>query len=102
MNLFPLVPFCSDEMRPLIGAYFTHEYSIQAAAFFNPSIVVSPNQTHVEEGSYRFILSFRSTGEGHISSIEFRSGILDKNNHITFDPISRFVETPEVIKNPHI
>jgi predicted GH43/DUF377 family glycosyl hydrolase len=89
----------SDEMRTLIGAYFTHEYSIQAAAFFNPSIVVSPNQDHVEEGCYRFILSFRSTGEGHISSIEFRSGILDKNNHITFDPVSRFVETPEVIKN---
>jgi len=89
----------SDEMRTLIGAYYTHEYSIQAAAFFNPSIVVSPDQSHVEEGCYRFILSFRSTGEGHISSIEFRSGILDKNNHITFDPVSRFVETPELIKN---
>ena len=88
-----------DEMRPLIGAYFTHEYSIQAAAFFNPSIVVSPNQDHVKKGCYRFILSFRSTGEGHISSIEFRSGILDKNNHITFDPVSKFVETPELIKN---
>jgi predicted GH43/DUF377 family glycosyl hydrolase len=89
----------SDEMRSLIGAYYTHEYSIQAAAFFNPSIVVSPNQDHVDEGCYRFILSFRSTGEGHISSIEFRSGILDKNNHITFDPVSKFVEAPEVIKN---
>ena len=89
----------SDEMRSLIGAYFTHEYSIQAAAFFNPSIVISPNQSHVSAGCYRFILSFRSTGEGHISSIEFRSGILDKNNHITFDPISRYVETPKVVKN---
>ncbi len=89
----------TDEMRTLIGAYFTHEYSIQAAAFFNPSIVISPIQTHVEEGCYRFILSFRSTGEGHISSIEFRSGILDEKNKITFDPISRYVETPEVIKN---
>jgi predicted GH43/DUF377 family glycosyl hydrolase len=89
----------SDELRLLIGAYFTHEYSIQAAAFFNPSIVISPNQNHVDKGCYRFILSFRSTGEGHISSIEFRSGILDKNNHITFDPISRYVETPKVVKN---
>lgn len=89
----------SDEMQSLIGAYFTHEYSIQSAAFFNPSIVASPIQNHVEKGSLRVVLSFRSTGEGHISSIEFRSGILDKNNHITFDPVSGFVETPEVIKN---
>lgn len=89
----------SDELKHLIGAYFTHEYSIQAAAFFNPSIVISPIQSHVKEGSVRCILSFRSTGEGHISSIEFRSGILDENNHLTFDPVSRFVETPEVIKN---
>jgi len=90
----------SDERRCLIGSYFTHEYSIQAAAFFNPSIVAHPDQSGIEEGSLRFILSFRSTGEGHISSIEFRSGILDKNNDIHFDEISRFVDTPEVIKNP--
>jgi predicted GH43/DUF377 family glycosyl hydrolase len=90
----------SPERRYLIGAYFTHEYSIQAAAFFNPSIVVSPNQSHVNEGCLRITLSFRSTGEGHISSIEFRNAILDEKNVITFDPVSRFVETPEVIKNP--
>lgn len=89
----------SDRLQSLIGAYFTHEYSIQAAAFFNPSIIVSPIQNHVKEGCVRCILSFRSTGEGHISSIEFRSGILDENNHFTFDPVSKFVETPEVIKN---
>ena len=98
-EFIPADPVLSDEMRTLIGACFTHEYSIQAAAFFNPSIVVSPIQTHVKKGCLRFILSFRSTGEGHISSIEFRSGILDENNHITFDTVSRFVETPEVIKN---
>lgn len=90
----------SPEMRCLIGAYFTHEYSIQAAAFFNPSIVVSPYQSRVNEGCLRVTLSFRSVGEGHISSIEFRNAILDENNDITFDPVSRFVETPEVVTNP--
>jgi len=90
----------SDERRCLIGAYFTHEYSIEAAAFFNPSIVIHPNQSHLKEGCLRFIMSFRSTGEGHISSIEFRGGILEADNHIIFDPLSGYVETPEVIKNP--
>jgi predicted GH43/DUF377 family glycosyl hydrolase len=90
----------SEERRCLIGSYFTHEYSIQAAAFFNPSIVMHPDQRNLNKGSIRFILSFRSTGEGHISSIEFRSGILDEKNNIHFDEVSRFVETPEVRKNP--
>jgi len=90
----------SDERRTLIGAYFTHEYSIQASAFFNPSIVDHPNQQDVAKGEKRVILSFRSTGEGHISSIEFRSGIIDQTNEFRFDKVSHYVETPEVIKNP--
>ncbi|MDQ6950690.1 MAG: hypothetical protein Q9M26_03395, partial [Mariprofundales bacterium] len=90
----------SDDRRSLIGAYFTHEYSIEAAAFFNPSIVDHPNQQEMEKGERRVILSFRSTGEGHISSIEFRGGVLDKNNELRFDEVSRYVETPEVVKNP--
>jgi predicted GH43/DUF377 family glycosyl hydrolase len=89
----------SGERRCLIGAFFTHEYSIQAAAFFNPSIVMHPDQNCLREKCMRFILSFRSTGEGHISSIEFRSGVLDEKNDIHFDAVSRFVETPEVIEN---
>jgi predicted GH43/DUF377 family glycosyl hydrolase len=90
----------SDERQRLIGAYFTHEYAVQAAAFFNPSIVAHPDQSYLEEGSVRVILSFRSTGEGHISSIEFRSGILGPDNDLRLDPTTRFVETPEVIENP--
>ena len=90
----------SDDRRALIGAYFTCEYSIQAAAFFNPSIVDHPNQRDVEKGERRVILSFRSTGEGHISSIEFRGGVLDKNNELRLDKVSHYVETPEVVKNP--
>ncbi len=90
----------SEEKICLLGAFFTHEYSIQAAAFFNPSIVMHPDQSYLEEKCLRFILSFRSTGEGHISSLEFRSGVLDEKNDFRFDEVSRFVQTPKVIKNP--
>jgi predicted GH43/DUF377 family glycosyl hydrolase len=89
----------SEERICLIGAFFTHEYSVQAAAFFNPSIVMHPDQSGLNEKCLRVIFSFRSTGEGHISSIEFRTGVIDKKNDIHFDKVSRFVETPEIIKN---
>ncbi len=88
----------SLERKLLIGSYFTHEYSIESAAFFNPSIVEDPNQTQLEEGQKRIIVSFRATGEGHVSSIVFRSGIIDKNNELIFKPVNDFVEQPEVIK----
>jgi predicted GH43/DUF377 family glycosyl hydrolase len=75
----------SAERRLLIGAYFTHEYSIEAAALFNPSIVLAPDQTGVASGSARFVMSLRAVGEGHLSSIEFRSGLLDAQGDVTFD-----------------
>jgi predicted GH43/DUF377 family glycosyl hydrolase len=99
-NFIPDGTALSEERRLLIGACFTHEYAIQAAAFFNPSIVMHTDQSNLKQGCVRVIMSFRSTGEGHISSIEFRSGILDERNNIHFDEVSRFVETPEVRKNP--
>jgi predicted GH43/DUF377 family glycosyl hydrolase len=86
----------SDVRRALIGAYFTKEYSIESAALFNPSIVPHPDQSQIKKGSMRFVMSLRATGEGHISSIVFRSGVLDRNNRIMFDPISDFVETPDL------
>ncbi len=89
-----------DVQKDLIGAYFTKEYSIESAALFNPSIVPHPNQTHLKKGSLRFIMSLRATGEGHISSIVFRSGVLDRKNRFTFDPISDFVETPNLHLDP--
>jgi hypothetical protein len=58
----------------LVGAYFLHEYSFEAAALFNPSIVPHPNQSGVAPGAIRFILSLRAVGEGHISSLTFRCG----------------------------
>ncbi len=86
----------SDDQKTLIGAYFTKEYSIESAALFNPSIVPHPDQRHLEKGSLRFVMSLRATGEGHISSIVFRSGVLDRHNKCLFDPISDFVETPDL------
>ena len=86
----------SDVQKSLIGAYFTMEYSIESAALFNPSIVPHPDQRHMKKGSLRFIMSLRATGEGHISSIVFRSGVLDRHNKFLFDPISDFVETPDL------
>lgn len=80
-----------SETRSLVlGAYFSKEYSIQAAALFNPSMVVHPNQNGLKEGEKRFIISLRSVGEGHISSIEFRSGIVDRAGNITLDDETRF------------
>lgn len=83
----------------LIGAYFTMEYSVESAAFFNPSIVESPDQTQLEDGQKRIILSFRATGEGHVSSIVFRSGIIDKDLNIQLDEVGRLLEKPKNFKN---
>jgi len=90
----------SDERKLLIGAYFTQEYSLESAALFNPSMVWHPDQSDLPEGSRRFILSLRATGEGHISSITFRSGIIDKENKISINTPTRYVTTSENITNP--
>jgi len=82
--------------RILVGAYFTLEYSIESAALFNPSIVPHPDQSQLDKDSLRFIMSLRATGEGHVSSLVFRSGCLDQDNTILFDPISDYVETPDL------
>lgn len=84
--------------RALIGAYFTMEYSIEAAAFFNPSIVESPDQSGILPGEKRVNLSFRATGEGHISSIVFRAGILDRESNLTLEPVGNMLAEAERIK----
>ena len=89
----------SEEKKKLLGAYFSCEYSIQAAAFFNPSIVLHPDQSGLEDGSIRFLLSFRSVGEGHISSVEFRSGILNKHLDFSFDEVSSYSEKATLVNN---
>jgi predicted GH43/DUF377 family glycosyl hydrolase len=90
----------SGERKLLIGAYFTQEYSLESAALFNPSIVWHPDQTDLPEGSRRFILSLRATGEGHISSITFRTGVIAKENRININPPTRYVTTSQNITNP--
>jgi len=82
----------------LIGSYFTVEYSIESAAFFNPSIVEDPDQSELGPDEKRVILSFRATGEGHISSIVFRSGIIDKNDNLTTEPVGKMLAEAERIK----
>jgi len=84
--------------KALIGSYFTMEYSIESAAFFNPSIVEDPDQSELGPDEKRVIFSFRATGEGHISSIVFRSGIIDKNSDLTVEPVGIMLAEAERIK----
>ena len=86
------------EKRLLIGSYFTMEYSIESAAFFNPSMVEDTFQSDLGRNELRVIVSFRATGEGHISSLVFRSGILDGNGDVIFHDVGSTVDAPEQIK----
>src|SRR5436190_2768838 len=89
-----------SEMRSLLlGAYFTHEYALEAAALFNPSIVPHPDQSDLPPGALRFIVSLRATGEGHISSITFRTGVVDANQNITINSATRYLTAPRQIPN---
>ncbi len=87
----------SESRCLLIGAYFTMEYSLESAALFNPSMVWHPQQTGMQPGERRFIISMRATGEGHLSSITFRSGIIDADCSIGMDPVSQYVAAPELV-----
>jgi len=89
----------SAERQALLGAHFTHEYSPESAALFNPSIVPHPDQSGLPKGALRFILSLRATGEGHISSITFRTGIVSAQHRITLTPPVPFVAEPERVPN---
>ncbi len=89
----------SAERRLLLGSYFSHEYSLEAAALFNPSIVPHPDQSDLPAGALRFILSLRATGEGHISSITFRTGILDAQCNISIHPPTRYCLEPAQAPN---
>jgi predicted GH43/DUF377 family glycosyl hydrolase len=90
----------SEQRRLLIGSYFLAEYSLESAALFNPSIVPHPDQTGLPAGALRFILSLRATGEGHISSITFRTGIIHPDRRIEVLPTTDFLTEPRQIPNP--
>jgi predicted GH43/DUF377 family glycosyl hydrolase len=80
----------SEDHAKLIGAYFSHEYSYAAAAVMNPSIVPHPDQTGVRDGAVRFVLSLRTVGEGHISSIAFREGVAMADGNFSLWPEAPF------------
>jgi predicted GH43/DUF377 family glycosyl hydrolase len=84
--------------KALIGSYFTMEYSIESAAFFNPSVVEDPDQSELGPDEKRLIFSFRATGEGHISSIVFRSAVIDKNSDLIIEPVGNMLAEAERIK----
>jgi predicted GH43/DUF377 family glycosyl hydrolase len=86
----------SREQRLLVGAYFMHEYSFEAAALFNPSLVTHLDQSGVPAGSRRFIVSLRAVGEGHVSSLTFRSGLIAADGTVTIDPTARLASIPNV------
>src|SRR5438067_5492170 len=90
----------SEPRRLFIGALFSGEYALESAALFNPSIVPHPDQTGLGRGALRFILSLRSTGEGHISSIQFRTGVIHHDHSIEIDKTTPFVTLPELNPNP--
>src|SRR5467141_3034057 len=89
----------SEQRRLLIGSYFLAEYSLESAALFNPSIVPHPDQSDLPPGALRFILSLRATGEGHISSITFRTGIIHSDQRIEVLPPTGFLTEPRQIPN---
>ncbi len=90
----------SEPRQLLIGSYFLAEYSLESAALFNPSIVPHPDQSDLPPGALRFILSLRATGEGHISSITFRTGIIHPDQRIEVLTPTGFLTEPRQVPNP--
>jgi hypothetical protein len=97
-NLLTDLPV-SQSRQVLIGSYFTSEYALESAALFNPSMFWLPDQSGMAEGTRRFGLSLRATGEGHISSIAFRSGTVDAQCRIRMDEPTRYIVAPEIVPN---
>ncbi len=92
----------NEDQKLVIGAYFTMEYAIESAALFNPSMVPHPDQSGCGDGELRFIMSLRATGEGHVSSIVFRTGRFCGTDQfgrsaICFDSPGRFASTARMV-----
>ena len=93
---YPTTVELSDERRSLVGAWFTHEFSVEAAALFNPSAVAHPDQSGLAPGRLRFIASLRAVGEGHLSSVEFRTGVVGSVGALRVDGPGRYIEAGRV------
>lgn len=100
LGLIPPEVELNEARQLLIGAYFTMEYAVESAALFNPSMVPARNQAGLPEGSTRFAMSLRATGEGHVSSIVFLRGLIDKNCDITIDERSPFIRPLKMTIQP--
>ena len=87
----------SELRQLLIGSYFTHEYSIEGAALCNPSMVAHPDQDGLADDQTRFVLSARAIGEGHLSCIELRTGVVGPGTRIEVDPITPFTSLGRVL-----
>ncbi len=98
----PCVPSDAELTRTqqmLLGAYFTMEYSIEAAALFNPSLIPHPDQTRLPDGALRVIMSLRATGEGHVSSVAFRTGVVGPNDKVQFHRVSHHVSPAHKVRD---
>ena len=91
----------SENTKLLIGSYFLSEYALESAAIFNPSMILHPEQGNLPKGSARYIISLRSTGEGHISSISFRDSVINKEGDIDIKPVSHVVKCYEPVKDQY-
>lgn len=87
--------------KQLVGAYFLNEYSFEASALFNPSIVRHPDQSGLDNGDIRFVLSLRAVGEGHVSSLTFRSGIVTASGQVNVDTTARLAASPKIVKSEY-
>lgn len=88
----PEGPPLSVDRRALLGAFFTQEFSVEGAALFNPSAVLHPDQSSLAPGECRFVLSLRAVGEGHVSSVAFRTGVMGRGRALRIDPPGSHVE----------
>jgi predicted GH43/DUF377 family glycosyl hydrolase len=95
-TIFSAHPSFTQDQRRLVGAYFVHEYSFEAAALFNPSIVTHPDQSGAPPGARRFVMSLRAVGEGHISSLTFRSGMVTADGNVKVDQPARLACIPRL------
>lgn len=95
-------PSFTKEQRQLVGAYFLHEYSFEAAALFNPSMVRHPDQSLAPPGGCCFVMSLRAVGEGHVSSLTFRAGSVDAEGRVFIDPVGRFAAIPSLQRREQV
>ena len=91
----------SQERQSLLGAWFTHEFAVEGAALFNPSAVLHPDQSDLAPGHCRFLLSLRAVGEGHLSCVEFRTGVVGPGHELRIDDPGPHIEAGRIGPAPY-